>query len=148
MAKKSRWLTKGAIYTNTDNPKGTKFMYTGSGMKKLPGTSGSVQVRSHMRAGKKVRSYTRGVGGFGKKFSGGALGRTLKHRAKGIVAVAKTVHAIGNPTNRSLSNIIKDHKNDFNNQAKYMRRGIDRKGYKGGGKLSYLISATASKKIK
>lgn len=99
--------------------------------------SGSIQVRSHARNGKKVRAYTRGV-----------MGRALNRRAKGIVSVAKTVHAIGNPTNRSLSNIIKDHKADFKSQAKYMRRGIDRKGYKGGGKLSYLISATASKKIK
>ena len=100
---------------------------------------GSIQVRSHTRNGKKVRAYTRG---------NGAMGRALNRRAKGIVSVAKTVHAIGNPTNRSLSNIIKDHKADFKSQAKYMRRGIDRKGYKGGGKLSYLISATASKKIK
>lgn len=102
-------------------------------------SGGSVRVQAHTRAGKKVRAYTRGSG---------AMGRTLSRKAKGIVTTAKMVHSLGNPTKKSLNKILGEHKSVFNHNAKYMRRGIDRNGYYGGKKMSYLISATAAKKIK
>lgn len=108
-------------------------------MLKKQSSGGSVRVQAHTRAGKKVRAYTRG---------NGAMGRALGRRAKGILTTSKMVHALGNPTKKSLSKILGEHKSDFSHNAKYVRRGIDRKGYSGGKKMSYLISATAAKKIK
>lgn len=100
---------------------------------------GLVHVKAHTRAGKRVKSYTR---------SGGAMSRTLGRKAKSIKKISEVVHAVGNPLNRSLNSIIKEHQDTYAQQAKYIRRGIDRSGYKGGGKMGYLISAAAVKKIK
>lgn len=126
-----------------------------------------VRVKSHYRGGKMVKAHTRGSSSKAynpstnenslvnlKKgikrlnSSGGSLNRSLNRRAKGILKVSEMVHAVGNPTNKSLKSIVNKHKEDYNHNSKYIRRGIDRNGYKGGKKMGYILDAVASKRVK